>query len=141
QVEAPQQGGLARAGRADQADDLVLLDHEVDVPEHLDVAEGLAERLDDHGRAHSTTPAAWLRRRSRATSQSVKRVCGTVIATKSPAAATPDVKLNVAAWSICVCLNASIAPSTPTSAVSFCRPMKSFRSGGTTRRTACGMIT
>ena len=29
----------------------------------------------------------------------------------------------------------------PTSAVSFCSPMKSFRSGGITRRTACGRTT
>ena len=50
-------------------------------------------------------------------------------------------KLNVAFVSICDCWNASIAPSVPTSAVSFCSPMKSLRSGGITRRTACGRIT
>ena len=32
-------------------------------------------------------------------------------------------------------------PSTLTSAVSFWSPMKSFRSGGITRRTACGTTT
>ena len=36
---------------------------------------------------------------------------------------------------------ASVSPSTVTSAVSFCRPMKSFRSGGMTRRIACGRTT
>ena len=50
-------------------------------------------------------------------------------------------KLNVAFVSICDCWNASIAPSVPTSAVSFCSPMKSLSSGGITRRTACGRIT
>ena len=49
--------------------------------------------------------------------------------------------MKVAAESICDWLNASITPSVPTSAVSFCRPMKSFRSGGITRRIACGRIT
>ena len=49
--------------------------------------------------------------------------------------------LNVADWSICACLNASTTPSVPTSAVSFCSPMKSLRSGGITRRTACGSTT
>jgi len=52
-----------------------------------------------------------------------------------------EVKLNVAAWSIWVCLNASTAPRMPTSAVSFWSPMKSLRSGGITRRTACGTTT
>jgi hypothetical protein len=33
------------------------------------------------------------------------------------------------------------ATSRRTIDVSFCRPTKSFRSGGITRRTACGMIT
>ena len=87
------------------------------------------------------SPPQAARRRSRAISQSVRRASGIVIATNSSAAAIAEVKLNVAAWSICVCLNTSIAPSTPTSAVSFWRPMKSFRSGGITRRTACGTTT
>ena len=37
--------------------------------------------------------------------------------------------------------SASTGPSTEISAVSFCSPMKSFRSGGITRRTAWGRIT
>ena len=50
-------------------------------------------------------------------------------------------KLNVAELSICACRNASTTPMLATSAVSFCRPMKSFNSGGMTRRIACGRIT
>src|SRR6266702_1876753 len=38
-------------------------------------------------------------------------------------------------------LFASITPRVPTSAVSFCRLMKSFSSGGMMLRTACGRIT
>ena len=51
------------------------------------------------------------------------------------------VKLNVAALSIWACRKASITPIDATSAVSFCRPMKSFSRGGITRRTACGSTT
>ena len=71
----------------------------------------------------------------------MKRASGIVIATKSTAATRYGVKLNVASASIWDWLKASIAPRIETSAVSFCRPMKSFRSGGITRRTACGRIT
>ena len=35
----------------------------------------------------------------------------------------------------------SVMPMVDSSAVSFCRPMKSFSSGGMTRRTACGTRT
>jgi hypothetical protein len=42
---------------------------------------------------------------------------------------------------VCACCTASVTPTTPMIAVSFCRPMKSFRSGGMTRRIACGRIT
>ena len=64
-----------------------------------------------------------------------------MIATKSVAATRYGVPLKVADWSICACLNASTTPSVPTSAVSFCSPMKSLSSGGMTRRTACGSTT
>ncbi len=84
QVDAAQQGRLARAGCADQADDLVLRDLEVDPAQHLVLAERLVQLL-DHDRAHAMPPAT-RRRRSRATSQSVKRASGIVIATKSVAA-------------------------------------------------------
>ena len=43
---------------------------------------------------------------------------------------------------ICASLKASgIATTSPMSAVSFCNATKSFRSGGITRRTACGITT
>ena len=84
QVDAAEQRGLARAGRADQAHDLVLGDLEIDPAQHLVLAEGLVQVLDQDG-AHAMPPAT-RRRRSRATSQSVKRASGIVIATKSVAA-------------------------------------------------------
>ena len=37
--------------------------------------------------------------------------------------------------------NASEMPAIESSAVSFCRPMKSFSNGGMTRRIACGTST
>ena len=43
--------------------------------------------------------------------------------------------------SICATRNASSGPRIETSATSFCSEMKSFSSGGTTRRTACGRTT
>ena len=94
QVDAAQEGRLARARGADQADDLVLGEREVDAAEHLELAERLVDALDgragvwpksDTGLAHASLPACW-RRRSRATSQSVKRASGIVIATNSVAA-------------------------------------------------------
>src|SRR4029077_11238306 len=144
QIDAAQERRLAGARRTDQADDLVLADIEVDPPQHLELAEGLVEALDQKrtagGRAHTNLPA-WCRLRSRATSQSVKRASGIVINTNSVAATRYGVKLNVADWSICACLNASTTPRVPTRAVSFCSPMKSLRSGGITRRTAWGRMT
>ena len=46
QVDAAQQGGLAAPARADQADDLVFVDGEVDAVEHVLVAEGLVDAVD-----------------------------------------------------------------------------------------------
>ena len=45
-VDAAQQRRLARAGRAEDDDDLALVDVDVDALEHLEVAEGLAQVLD-----------------------------------------------------------------------------------------------
>jgi hypothetical protein len=58
QVDAAQQGGLARAGGADQRDRLVLGDLQVDALQHLAIAEGLGDAFDcDHrGAAHRTRP-------------------------------------------------------------------------------------
>ena len=87
QVDAAQERRLARARRADQADDLVLGDVEVDPAQHLELAEGLVQALDARARgagfsrsgsAHTSLPA-WCCFRSRAISQSVKRASGIVI--------------------------------------------------------------
>src|SRR5262249_31389609 len=141
EVDAPEQRRLARARGADERHDLVLGHLEVDAAEDLVAPERLRQPLDREPPPHAARAPACRRRRSRATSQSVKRASGIVIATNSVAATRYEVKLKVAFASICDCWNASTAPSVPTSAVSFCRPMKSFRSGGITRRTACGRIT
>jgi hypothetical protein len=98
EVDAPQERGLPRARRPDQADHLVLADLEVDAPEHLERAEGLPHPLQAERDgvaapartagpgasaprgAHSAVPVCrWAR--SRATSQSTSRVMGIVIAT------------------------------------------------------------
>ena len=138
QVDTAQQRRLARAGRADQADDAVLLDVERDPLQHLDVAEAL-RHLPQLDEAH------WPNARSRSSRSairwSVKRASGIVRKTKKSAATTYAVKLKYLFEKFCACSVISVTPITFTSAVSFCSPMKSFRSGGITRRTACGTMT
>ena len=58
QVDAAQQGGLARARGADQRHRLVLGDLQVDAAQHLALAEGLghAADLEDRRRAHHRGP-------------------------------------------------------------------------------------
>ena len=87
QVDAAEERRLPRAGGADQADDLVLGEREIDPPQHLEVAERLVDslELERRGGAHASLPAC-CRRRSRATSQSVNRASGIVTRTKSVAA-------------------------------------------------------
>ena len=46
QVDTPQQRGLARAGSADDGNNVALLDGEVNIPQNLMGAEGLAEVTD-----------------------------------------------------------------------------------------------
>ena len=46
QVDAPQQGGLAGAGGADDAGDVAFFHREIDVPQDLMVAEGLGKMPD-----------------------------------------------------------------------------------------------
>ncbi len=75
---------LPGARRADEADDLVLGEREVDPAQHLELSEALVDALEDECgrlRAHGIPPASW-RRRSRAMSQSVNRVSGMVIRRK-----------------------------------------------------------
>jgi hypothetical protein len=60
QIDAAQQGGLARARCSDQADDLVLSELEVDALENLD-GEGLVQVLDSQEggrRIHLAPPSA-----------------------------------------------------------------------------------
>ena len=85
QVDAAQQRRLPGARRADQADDLVLGQREVDPAQHLGLAERLPEAVDLE-RAHASLPAC-CRRLSRATSQSVNRAIGIVSAMKMIAVA------------------------------------------------------
>ena len=49
QVDAAQERGLARSRCADEADDLVLGDHEVDPAQDLELAERLVQALDAQG--------------------------------------------------------------------------------------------
>ena len=85
QVDAPQEGRLPRAGRADQAHDLVLGDGEVDALEDVQVAERLAQALDPERLAglDGHLALADARRCSRRTSQSTKRAIGMVSARKT----------------------------------------------------------
>ena len=86
EVHAAEEGRLPRSRGADQADDLVLGERQVDTAENLELAERLVEALDaECRRGHASLPACW-RRRSRATSQSVNRASGIVTATNSVAA-------------------------------------------------------
>ena len=57
----------------------------------------------------------------------MNRASGIVTSTNNSAVARNGVKLNVAELSICACRNASTTPMIETSAVSFWRPMKSFK--------------
>ena len=64
EVHATQQRRLARAGGADQADDVVLRDIEVDAAQHLYLAERLVDVLEPE-RAHIAMAPVWRRLRSR----------------------------------------------------------------------------
>ena len=46
EVDAAKERRLARAGRADEAHDLVLGERQVDAAEHLELAEGLVDALE-----------------------------------------------------------------------------------------------
>jgi hypothetical protein len=80
QVDAAEQRRLPGAGGADEADDLVAVEREVDSLQHLGAVEGLVQPLHERSAslAHRTPPSASWRRRSRITSQSVRRASGIV---------------------------------------------------------------
>ena len=77
QVDAAQQRGLAGARRADEADDLVLIDRQVQATQDLEVAERLLEADDLQRRRHWAAPDM-RDLRSRATIQSTRRASGMV---------------------------------------------------------------
>ena len=83
-------------------------------------------------------PAAW---QSRSISQSTKRACGIVIRMNRNATTVIGERLNSFDSHSPAVSNASGIAATDSSAVSFCRLMKSLSSGGITRRTACGTST
>ena len=87
QIDAPQQRRLPGPARSDQADDLMVLDHEVDTAQHLELAEGLPDLVDANRLGHGV-PRACRRRRSRAINQSVSRANGIVIRMNRNAATT-----------------------------------------------------
>ena len=74
---------MPEPGSADEAYDLVLGEREVDSAKDLELPEGLVNPREHECAvvAHRIPPAS-CRRRSRATSQSVRRASGTVIAMK-----------------------------------------------------------
>ena len=76
-VHAAKECRLAGARRADQADDLVFREAEVDPGEHLDSARS-SSRSPSIRRASAFAASASCRRRSRSTGQSVNRASGMV---------------------------------------------------------------
>ena len=64
QVDAPEQGGLAAAGRADNGDHVPLVDVEVDVVEDAQLAKVLFEVFDLHDVFHHCAPPSGLMRAS-----------------------------------------------------------------------------
>ena len=87
--QPPAEGLGARVGRAEDRRDRVP--GGLEAAQDLQLPERLANPLDLEQRSHAASPLACRRRRSRATSQSVKRASGIVIATKRTAAARYDV--------------------------------------------------
>ena len=95
QVDAAQERRLARARSADQTDDLVLVDCEVDPIEDEVVAKPLRHPFElDEGRCGRAHPASARSRSSRSRIRwSVKRASGIVRKMKSTPATTKPVKL------------------------------------------------
>jgi len=84
-VDAAQQRRLAGAGAADEADHLMLAHVHVDPAQHVVVAEALLHPAELQkvtvGLEHAVHPRAAMRRWSRSSSRSVRRVIGMVITT------------------------------------------------------------
>ncbi len=122
-------------------------DLQVDPPQHLEAPERLAQPLEERkvaaaDRLDAHRAAASRRLRSRATSQSVSRASGIVMTRKTSAVARYGVKLKIAGLlDLRLAEDLDDADVARRATVSFWRPMKSLRSGGITRRTACGRTT
>ena len=86
-VDAPQQRGLARPRRTDEAHDLAGADVERDAAQHRDVPEALVHAIDAQQRSLTGCPPS-AGPRSRASMWSVIRASGIVSAMNSSAAAT-----------------------------------------------------
>ncbi len=99
QVDAAQERRLAGAARPDQADDLVIVDHEVDASQDLELPEGLVETLDADASVMRARPLAVVV--GPEDQPVVNRASGIVIRTKRNAVARNGVKLKVAELSIC----------------------------------------
>ena len=150
QVDAAQQRRLARAGRADQRDHLVLGDVEVDArsttwsPKRLTTpSQASTGPVRPPGRSAVTatrSPAA--AGRARSVTQSASRIVG--IASSTNSRPGHDVRREVERRGrvrSAPARTASTAPSTEIRPTSFCSATKSLSSGGVTRRTACGSTT
>src|SRR5437899_10743542 len=86
QVDAPQEGRFPRTGGSDQADDLVVVDGQIDALQDLERSEPLRHALDPYRLAHIA--AACRLARSRANSRSVNLAIGIVRARKKADATT-----------------------------------------------------
>src|SRR5215218_6776547 len=102
QVDAAQEGALARAAGAEDADDFAFGDVEVDAFQHLELAEALVDHLQlDHRLRHQATAMweplvilPWLRLMSLST----RRAIGRVITRNMMPATTYAEALKVSAW-------------------------------------------
>ena len=113
EVDAAQQRRLPGARRADQADDLVLADVEIDPVQDLEIVEALASRpaARRSGAVRAHTACARSRRSRCLMMWSVKRASGIVRKMKKTAATTKAVVVGVVADVLSpACVTASIQP-------------------------------
>ena len=142
QVDAAQQRRLAGAGRADERDDLVLVDVEGRPARRTGVAEQLAHAVAATARGHSRLSVRVTARRARPQRDPV----GDRDRAGSPAARTgpgDDVRRVVVGLGGLDLRGPDRVdrPGSEISPTSFCSATKSLSSGGATRRTACGSTT
>ena len=90
-VDAAQEGGLAASRGADQADDLMLLDRQIEAAQDLDGAVALGDAA--HLEQPHQPPPARVRRWSRAMRRSTSRACGIVMSTNRTATVVTEDRL------------------------------------------------